>query len=190
MDKKTKTKLAFGALTLATAAVLIYVFRRKISNTMNYLTTGSYFTISELCKTSTGIANTPTETIKANLQKLITNMLDPIRAKYGSPIVVSSGYRSAAVNAKVGGVSNSQHLTGHAADLVGENGTKAELGKIFLAALDVGGYDQLIFETNKKGSWWVHVSWVEKNPRKQVLGYNGSSYATLSNPRTDYLKYV
>ena len=44
-------------------------------------------------------------------------MLNAIRSRYGRPIVVTSGYRSPEHNKAVGGVANSQHVLGTAADI-------------------------------------------------------------------------
>lgn len=149
-----------------------------IRNTMN----NSYFTISELCASSTaaakGIDNTPSETVKANLQKLITNTLDPLRSAYGKPIVVTSGYRCAKLNTAVGGVANSQHLTGQAADIRGEGNTKAELIAICKLALSQGNYDQLIFE-HKGTALWLHISYNSTGNRHSFMTYNAGKYATL-----------
>ena len=58
-----------------------------------------YFTIKELSHSDTavarGIDNTPTGEVVHNLTELVENVLDPLREKYGKPIRVSSGYRSA-----------------------------------------------------------------------------------------------
>ena len=44
-------------------------------------------------------------------------LCDRIRRLYGKPIVVNSGYRSPEHNAKVGGVADSLHVKGRAADI-------------------------------------------------------------------------
>lgn len=44
-------------------------------------------------------------------------MLDPARERLGKPIMVNSGYRCPLKNKAVGGVPNSQHLKGEAADI-------------------------------------------------------------------------
>lgn len=44
-------------------------------------------------------------------------MLDEARGIAGIPFVITSGYRSATHNAKIGGSPTSSHLTGHAADI-------------------------------------------------------------------------
>lgn len=57
------------------------------------------------------------EDVKQNILKLATE-LDDIRDQWGSPILVTSWYRPPLVNREVGGVSNSQHLYGLAADIL------------------------------------------------------------------------
>jgi hypothetical protein len=55
-----------------------------------------YFTIYELTKSSTAerlnINNTPNSSIRANLIALIEKVLDPLREKWGMPIIVTSGF--------------------------------------------------------------------------------------------------
>ncbi len=79
-----------------------------------------YFTLAEMCASETakakGIKNQPTVTEVVNLCLLCTKVLDPLRKAMG-PITISSGYRCAALNKAVGGVSNSQHMKGQAADI-------------------------------------------------------------------------
>lgn len=71
-----------------------------------------YFTINELIKTSTGISNIPNAEQVANLIYLVENLLDKAREELAMPITVTSGYRSEAVNRRVGGVATSQHTKG------------------------------------------------------------------------------
>lgn len=61
------------------------------------------FTLQELTVTTTGLPNKPTGDEAANLQALVTKVLQPLRNLYGKPIKVNSGYRSAAVNHVIGG---------------------------------------------------------------------------------------
>lgn len=120
-----------------------------------------YFTIEELTASATAksrkIDNTPSEADKRHLEELVEHILDPLREEYGNPIKVTSGYRSAALNKAVGGVSTSDHLKGRAADIVGTPNTKAENRKLYeiCKRLDLP-YRQLI---NEKGFSWVHVSY-------------------------------
>ena len=127
-----------------------------------------YFTIKELCKSSTaiqkGIDNTPNSEIVNNLKKLVEYILDPLRERYGKPIHVNSGYRCPALNKAVNGSKTSYHMTGLAADITAGSVAKNKILFNLIQELDLP-FDQLIDE--KKFSW-VHVSFSEK-PRKQIL---------------------
>ena len=51
------------------------------------------------------------------VDEALTVLLQAIREHFGKPITITSGYRTAAHNAKVGGSKSSQHLLGRAADI-------------------------------------------------------------------------
>lgn len=128
-----------------------------------------HFTIDELCRSDTarsrGIDNTPTEEVRKNLTALVGNVLDPLREWYGKPIYVNSGYRCPALNKAVGGVANSQHLTGQAADI--DVNDRAENRRLMKHIEDNLDFDQLIWEN---GGAWVHVSYrPDGKNRRQVL---------------------
>lgn len=127
-----------------------------------------HFTIKELSHSDTaltkGIDNFPTAEAISNLIKLVDNVLDPLREKYGKPIRVSSGYRSAILNRSVNGATSSQHRLGEAADIT--TGSKDENRKLFEIIKNELLFDQLIDEKNFS---WVHVSFREGRNRKQVL---------------------
>ena len=127
-----------------------------------------YFTIQELSHSDTavarGIDNCPTAEAIHNLTKLVENVLDPLREKYGKPIRVSSGYRSAILNRSVNGATSSQHRLGEAADIT--VGSKEENRKLFEIIRLKLPFDQLIDERDFS---WVHVSFREGRNRKQVL---------------------
>ncbi|MCM1003594.1 MAG: D-Ala-D-Ala carboxypeptidase family metallohydrolase [Candidatus Gastranaerophilales bacterium] len=125
------------------------------------------FTISELLKSDVanraGIKNIPAD-IKTldNLMELIVSCLQPIRNYIGKPMVINSGFRTPVLNNMVGGVANSQHIQGYAADFVIQGLTIDEIiQKIKASGVE---YDQLIHE----GSW-VHISYVKGKNRKQFL---------------------
>lgn len=127
-----------------------------------------YFTIKELCKSSTAIQkridNTPNSEIVNNLKQLVDQVLDPLRKRYGKPIKVNSGYRCEQLNKAVKGASNSQHIKGLAADITA--GSAEENKTLFQLVQELNlPFDQLIDE--KKFSW-IHVS-VSNKPRKQIL---------------------
>ena len=127
-----------------------------------------YFTIKELCKSSTAISknidNSPNSEVVQNLIQLVDNILDPLREKYGKPIIVNSGYRCKVLNKVIGGSKNSQHCCGLAADITAKS--KIENKKLFdlIIELDLP-YDQLIDESDFS---WIHVSF-SKKPKKQIL---------------------
>lgn len=127
-----------------------------------------HFTIKELSHSDTalakGIDNFPTADAISNLTKLVDNVLDPLREKYGKPIRVSSGYRSAILNRSVNGATSSQHRLGEAADIT--TGSKDENRRLFAIIKNELLFDQLIDEKNFS---WVHVSFREGRNRKQVL---------------------
>lgn len=134
--------------------------------------TSKYFTLEELLRSQTATRfcfaeqfNPPKEVID-NLELLCKNILDPLRDLVGQ-IQISSGYRSPKTNKKVGGVANSQHVKGLAADLHPVNMTHSKMFEIIKKSKLP--FDQLIWEfgTNKEPAW-VHISY-SITPRKQVL---------------------
>lgn len=133
---------------------------------------GKYFDIKELCHSDTanarGIDNTPNPYIKKNLEALIENVLDPVREWYGKPIYVNSGYRCPELNKAVGGVNNSQHINGEAADI--DVFDEKENKKIFDYIVNYLNFDQCLWENNGA---WIHVSYKrEGENRKQALSLN------------------
>lgn len=129
-----------------------------------------YFSLSEFLNSATakrlGIDNTPTFEVVDNLNKL-ADYLDVIREKVGKPILISSGFRCPVLNKAVGGVSNSQHQKGLAADLI-----CADMESLEKVLRETGGFDQLIKEHRKgSNSFWYHVSVAPRNgkPRQQVI---------------------
>ena len=93
-----------------------------------------YFTIDELLRSHVaqqyGIVNVPTPNALCNLRVLIEAVLDPVREAWGSPILVSSGYRCEELNRKVGGAKYSYHRLGMAADIYPKNGCTEKLYKL------------------------------------------------------------
>ena len=127
-----------------------------------------YFTIKELCKSSTAIQkrinNSPDSESVNNLEQLVDNILDPLREEFGKPIKVNSGYRSPELNKAVGGAKTSQHVLGLSADITA--GSRLENKRLFALIQQMNlPFDQLIDE---KSYSWIHISF-SKNPRKQIL---------------------
>ena len=120
------------------------------------------FTLEELTASTTakakGIRNVPDTQQVCNLCALVHHVLQPLREAMGEAIGISSGFRSVALNAAVGGASNSQHLKGEAADLC-IGGDKAKGKRWYQWIKTHCTYDQLIWEHNRQGTYWVHVSY-------------------------------
>ena len=132
------------------------------------------FTFEELTASATakakGIRNNPGQTDIINLCALVHRVLQPLRDAMGQPIKIGSGFRSLALNMAVGGVSNSQHMRGEAADLCIDG--DIEKGKRWFEWIKTHcEFDQLIWEKNPRtGSYWVHVSYrADGKNRKQVI---------------------
>jgi hypothetical protein len=129
-----------------------------------------HFELAEFIRSSTakraGISNMPTEGHIANIKLLCEKILEPIRTHFARPIIISSGYRSSALNRAIGGSTTSQHSSGEAADL-DMDGTNVTNAQIFNYIKDNLKFDQLIWEfgtsTNPD---WVHVSY-ESNGRQR-----------------------
>lgn len=132
-----------------------------------------HFKLSEFTKSSTAtvrkIDNTPSEQVISNLKLLCEQVLEPLREHFSCPIIIGSGYRSPALNKAVGGVKNSQHMTGEAADIhLPDNATGR---KWFLWMMDNLKFDQLIMEKSTPSSsrYWIHVSFSRHRCRQQVI---------------------
>lgn len=139
-----------------------------------------HFTISELIYSNTywkKIWNKTTPEIEQNLTALVGAVLDPLREKWGKPITVTSGFRCPELNRSMGGVQDSQHTKGEAADICAENAEEtAKLGRLLVG---MSCFDQVIFENCDKEitkAEWIHVSWkrVGTNRRKITRLVKGS----------------
>lgn len=126
-----------------------------------------FFKLSELTKSSTAsryhIDNTPSADIIRNIQYGVDMVLDPLRRLYGKPIIITSGYRCSELNKRVGGVANSWHTQGNAADI--HVASLTEASKIFSNLQKIPSVDTALFEHSPSGQW-LHVQWnMNKTPR-------------------------
>lgn len=137
-----------------------------------------HFTIEELYRSDTakrlGIDNKPSTQQTINLVYLAANVLEPLRVAMNEPVKISSGFRCQALNKAVGGVYNSQHLKGQAADIC-IDGDMEKGRRWFNFIRDNLVFDQLIWEHNARtGTYWIHVSYVfpdfGPNRRKVIDG--------------------
>ena len=135
-----------------------------------------YFKLEEFTRSQTayelGFINTPLESDIQNLDLLVSNILDPLREEWGSPIIITSGFRVPRLNEAVGGVENSDHLYGKAADIVPSDPNDfkefTEFIKDFLKDKE---FKQCIIEKSKS-SKWIHISYDSLNNRKQLFYLN------------------
>jgi zinc D-Ala-D-Ala carboxypeptidase len=128
-----------------------------------------------------GVSNQPTPEHIENMVILANKIFQPIREHFQVPIYISSGYRSAALNKKIGGSKSSQHLTGEAIDIDMDGHSSGITNKeIFNFIKDNLSFDQLIAEF-KEGNdlGWVHVSYKHiGNQRKQILIATKGTFGT------------
>lgn len=129
-----------------------------------------------------GISNQPMSTHLENLKKIALNIFQPIRDHFDLPIYISSGYRSPALNSKIGGSTGSQHCLGEAID-IDMDGTSLLNAQIFHWIKDNLDFDQLIWEFGTDNNPdWVHVSYKSKGKqRNQILK------AIKKNGKTSYI---
>ena len=123
---------------------------------------GKFFTLKELTASSAarkyGIDNTPQDAeIIEHIEELI-ELMDDVRAAWGGPLIVTSGYRCPQLNEKVGGAKTSAHLTGYAVDCVPANNKKKEFFEFCKEYLKSRDFDELLFERNSKGAIWCHIA--------------------------------
>lgn len=127
-----------------------------------------HFTVGEFFRSGTairlGIDNNPdahpgegisTAEVVENLRALCTEVLEPLRRRVGR-VIVTSGYRCQELNKAVGGVWNSQHLKGEAADIfVPDTATAMRYGHILERHSAV---QQLLLEPmGIQQKRWIHV---------------------------------
>jgi hypothetical protein len=135
-----------------------------------------HFTLEEMTKTKSKADNTPSAEQVKNLKRVCW-WLEMLRSrwnrKYGEgddPIVVNSGYRSAEVNKEVGGVDNSNHLTGCAVDIrVTGMDQMIHYANILIDISDEANepFDELLME-RKDGKMWLHFAVRPTGNRRKI----------------------
>ena len=133
-----------------------------------------------------GITNEPTAEHLNNFKLLAEKVFEPIREHFKVPIHISSGYRSAALNKKIGGSLTSQHCQGEAIDIDMDGSAGGVTNaNVFNYIKDNLNFDQLIWEFGTdKNPDWVHVSYESTGKqRKQILK------ALKVNGKTSYVPY-
>lgn len=126
-----------------------------------------FFKLEEFTNSSTAkrlkINNTPNDDIIRNIQYGVQMVLDPLRRLLQAPITITSGYRCQELNKAVGGVANSWHTKGNAADIRVKNEEEAKA--IFQTLKTLPSVDTVLFE-HSATSIWMHVQWdMTRTPR-------------------------
>ena len=137
-----------------------------------------HFTLEEFTRSTVAsrlkIDNSVPDELMPNIQ-LTAIKLELVRQALGKPIVITSGYRCPALNARVGGVSTSAHTKGLAVDFRCDYGNPKQICQ---RLIDAGvQFDKLIQEHNQ----WVHIGFSPTNNRQIVLT------AVKQNGKTVYL---
>lgn len=134
-------------------------------------------TLSEVTKSNTainlGIKNEPNAEQLENLKTIANEVFQKIRDHFDVPIKISSGFRSEALNKKVGGSKTSDHMKGCALDIDMDGSTFAAYAanwEIFNYIRKNLEFRQLIWEFGDANNPdWVHVSYVKGDNKKEVL---------------------
>lgn len=128
---------------------------------------GDYFSLAEFMRTKHGtLQGEPPKQALLSMAALVCKVLDPLRRHVGRPVIVTSGYRSPAVNAAVKGSRTSDHMAGRAADIKAPGWTSRDLASA-IVALGLP-FDQVIWYAEERGGH-VHVSYRgERDNRYQV----------------------
>ena len=145
-----------------------------------------HFTLGEFTKSNSHpeVYNIPSHEAIANLTNLC-KWLEVLRKRAspdptaspapskrrGAPIIINSGYRSPQLNRKIGGVPNSNHLTGCAVDIRVEN--MEQLIRYAAILLDISNethqdFDELLIEKNRYGAIWLHFAVRPSHNRRKV----------------------
>ena len=135
-----------------------------------------HFKLGEFTKSSSHpeVYNIPSHEAIANLKRICT-WLEVLRKRYGKPIIINSGYRSPQLNRKIGGVKNSNHLTGCAVDIrvTGMEQAK-QYAEILREYADEShqDFDELLIEKNRYGAIWLHFAVRPRENRRRFLYIN------------------
>lgn len=162
-------KLLLGLLTLFAALWILFRKKMKIRVHQPGEKLTPNFTFDEL-----GLTYVSDPVIIQNMRNLASELLEPLRAEIGGKIIIGSGYRDAEKNKEVGGVPNSQHLYGQAADIKAYDSAGNKISPPKLASLirKKFQYDKLIqYLPGTKGypNGGVHVTYVKGGNRKEFI---------------------
>ena len=136
-------------------------------------------TMKEATKSRTairhGISNLPTEAHLKNMIIVAEKVFQPVREHFDVSIGISSFYRSAEVNEKVGGAKHSQHLKGQAIDIDADMYDK-------MVVVDDMGIEKKVLLTNK-----MIFDWIVENVEFDTIIWE---FGTVDNPGWVHVSYV
>ena len=135
-----------------------------------------HFTLVEMTRSNSHpeVYNIPSHEAIANMKRLC-QWLEVLRKRYNAPIIINSGYRSPQLNKKIGGVANSNHLTGCAVDI--RVSGMEQLIRYAAILLDYAeeshqDFDELLIEKNRYGAIWLHFAVRPSGNRRKILFIN------------------
>ena len=132
-----------------------------MNTVINDIQLSQHFMLTEFLNLEKYPDNLPTPQVLSNLKYGCQYLLEPARREVG-PIIINSGFRNSRVNVLVGGVKNSQHLYGEAADIRPKDPQQFQRLVDFLRTCEHA--DQLL-----TGNGWLHISWTPfASPRHYV----------------------
>ena len=157
---------------------------------MQNISLSPHFTLREMCESRTaeehGIKNVPSEQAIENLRRLCQGTLEPLRNALNLPVIITSGFRTKALNDKLAhSSSTSQHMRGEAADLYVVQGSrfKVQGSDATSSRFKVQGHRELLIKafreilTNPKIDFdqlilyptFIHVSYVSKERNRHGI---------------------
>jgi len=167
--------------------------KKEVSMNDKKIKLSPHFTLDEMVYSDTAIRNDikniPKSHQISNLITLCRNVLEPIRAHYKRPwnkhwINVTSGFRCAELNKKIGGSRYSQHKKGEAADFVVNQKDVHEVWRWIVTKSDID-FHQCILEFGR----WIHISY-KRDSLGNGVNKNRITIATKQNNRTVYKHYT
>ena len=112
------------------------------------------------------------------IRRGVVGILQPLRDVIGVPIKITSGYRSAALNAAIGGSDTSDHARGAAADILAPPYTDEELIEVVYRLHRTGqilGLDQAI---TYEHTGHLHLGWGERARGQFLVAHPDGTYST------------
>jgi len=164
---------------------------------MSNISLSPHFELHEFTKSATardyGINNEPSAEHVENLRALCVHTLEPLREALRLPVVITSGFRTKALNSKLAHSSDrSQHMLGEAADFyVGQpqvSGSKCQVSgqnrrELLIKAFRTIILDEsIVFDQLIIYPTFIHVSYTthRKNRNKLTQGFGNGKYHALT----------